>query len=101
MTLDDIELGQEVICTRLRDEKPAGNTAFRGIGHIGRVRSIFPWDETIHIGHIEYTGRSESGYSEFYTAYFVDELELFEPPERKLKQAITKTLEQINEEADL
>jgi hypothetical protein len=65
------------------------------VGHIGKVTSIFPWDEVVHISNIEFTGTGESGYVEFYTAYYADELEIFTAPDKPLKNAIKKTLDNL------
>lgn len=93
MTLEEIEIGQEVICTSLRlDAKPFGQTAFRGVGHIGKVVSVFPLEEVAFIGHTE---MRDDGYVEFLTSYFLDELEIYEPEERPLQKAIANNLVQI------
>lgn len=92
MTIDEIEIGQEVICSSLRTTAPFGQTAFRGIGHIGRIISIFPLQDVVFIGHIE---SNSDGYAEFLTSYFLDELSPYEPAERPLQQAIKSNLIQI------
>ena len=85
MTLDEIEIGQEVICTSLKDSTSFESSTNRAIGHIGKVSSVFPMDEVVFIGHIEYDGEN---YREFLTAYYVDEISPYTPPERVLQNTI-------------
>lgn len=92
MTIDEIEIGQEVICTKLRDKPKFGQTAFRGQGHIGKVISVFPMDEIAFIGHLEYDGEL---YKEFLTAYHLDELKIYSAPERVLQNAIKSLKESL------
>lgn len=104
MTLEEIELGQEVICTHLKEDdsyikdlfEDKQLHAFRGVGHIGKVHGVMPLYELAYVSHIEF---DETGlYLEYLTIYYLEELKLYQPPEAGLRKAIAKTLVQITRE---
>ncbi len=95
MTLEEIELDQEVICTSIQKDTAFEPNPNRDVGHIGRVRSVEVLKNTALVGHIEMTGAGETGYVEFLTPFLLDELSPYEPLEKPLQLAIQNTLAQI------
>lgn len=98
MTLEDIEINQELICTKLTPDAGFEPSVNREVGHIGRVRGIYHMEGAVLIGHIENVEHSESGYAEFLTPFLVEELDVYEAPEKSLQLAIQKTLVNITRE---
>ena len=99
MTLEEIEIGQEVICTSIDESAPFDYSINREVGHIGKVSSVFPMEEAVLVSHIEFTGQGESGYAEFLTPFYVNELSIYEPEIRPLQKAIEKHLIQLTRES--
>lgn len=97
MTLEEIEIGQEVICTSIDESAPFPPSINREVGHIGKVNGIFAIEEAVLVSHIEFTGQGESGYSEFLTPFYVNELSIYASETRPLQKAIEKHLSQLIE----
>lgn len=95
MTLEDIEVDQEVICTSISKDIPFPDSFNREVGHIGKVRSVFPLKDAVLVEHIEMTGEGETGYVAFLTPFLVSELEIYEPEVKTLQRTIQRTLVQI------
>ncbi len=98
MILEELKVGEEVICITLSKDAEFEATPNREVGHIGRVTSIYPLQDAVLVGHVEYVGHGESGYAEFLTPFLVEELAPYEPDEKPLQLAIQKTLVNITRE---
>lgn len=106
MTIEDVEIGDQVICVRLcplnEVKVPShfiSNDFGREVGHIGYIASVFVETESVYVIHQEFT--PENGYVEFATSFFLSELEPFNPPvtpDSQLRSAIQKNLVQITRE---
>lgn len=102
MTLDDAEIGQQVICTRIcpvTEMLPAHFDVTdnnRIVGHIGYICGVFPMTDSVYVSHIEL---EEEGAREFLTSFFLEEVEPFDSPQtpyiNKLRESIEKNLVQI------
>ncbi len=102
MTIEDIELDQEVMCVKLFSDfiyvgaSPDLLFFNREIGHIGTVNQIFPNLDTIYVSHTELN--KDGDRVEFLTLFKVEEVELFKPTQLEktpLGEAINKNLIQI------
>ena len=94
MTWDEINIGDEVICSQLLPIDPQHTKFFpssimylRCIGHIGKVSSVFPIDGIVHISHYEW---SPEVTLEYITPYYIEELALYDNQQSKLRKAINK-----------
>lgn len=90
MQLEDINIGDEVICTGLLHEVHSFSSFYRSAGHIGKVSSILPTMNLVYVSHVE---SYADGIKEFLTPFFLDEIQPYTPPEANLKKAISKVLE--------
>lgn len=106
MTLDDAEIGQQVICTRicpltnpsLSNITPSALLS-REVGHIGYITGIVPIHSAVYVSHLEL--REEGAY-EHLTLFLLEELEPFDSPQtpylNKLRSAIEKNLVKLTRE---
>lgn len=98
MKFEEIEIGQEVVCTALRGGRELEprtkdlNEENRVVGHIGTVTGLYPLKDLVLVSHIE---RSDKHYVELLTWFHIDELSPYEPLEKPLQRAIQNTLTQI------